>query len=69
MKLNAVFMNKEGECYQVKMLAIPSVGDIVPVFENMHLPRVSKVVWFPINIYPQLEKELGYIPDVVVCVD
>ena len=69
MKLNVVFMDREGNCHSAKMIVIPSVGDIVPVFENMHLPKVSKIVWFPINIYPQLEQELGYIPDVVICVD
>jgi hypothetical protein len=58
---------KEGDDSVVRVLpAVPSVGDIIPLWEGKPL-TVGRIVWFPLEVMPTLKDKLeGITPDVVV---
>ena len=53
-----LFVDGYGHNVVKHMKNIPRTGDIIPLFDYNPAPKVTKVVWFPEEQYPEF-KELG----------
>ena len=54
--IKVMFINDFGENVVTKMCGVPSKGDLIPVFSNA-LSEVTKVLWMPLMIYPELKEK------------